>query len=69
MFEFDKAAGEASISIQELKLSDDTWRLPLQVVLYVLTDAVEGFIGLVKTTEMSVFKAMPVLLSTGVRGG
>ena len=68
LFEFVKAAGEASIWIQELKLSDDNWRLPLQVLL-VLAVAVEGFIGLVKTTLMAVSKAMPVLLSTGLRGG
>ena len=60
--------GEVAIWMQLVKLSDVSWMLPLQVVLG-LTVAVEGFICLVKTTEMSVFKAMPVLLSTGLRGG
>ena len=63
------AEGVAIICTQLEKLSDalETWRLPLQLALEVLTVAVEGFIGLVNTTEMPVvFRATYVLLSTGV---
>ena len=64
MFELD-ATGEELIWTQVLKLSDDTWKVPEQVVPDVIVVTDEVSITSEKVTEMVVLTDTDVSLSAG----
>ena len=59
--------GDEDIWTQELKLSEDTWRVPEQEVSDVFVVTLEELISLEKVTEIDVFMEIDETPSEGMR--